>query len=1641
MKQVLRQRHCLRLFRLLFLGATFFFPYNAWGKIVIQDVFRNEIGYTIEVKGGEYSNSDNVSIVYKIDKGLEYYSQTGELLSKDGIYVRTIKADQFDEMNIMSISPDIAKSVKNNETLIAGLNYAAQRTQRRDDIEVAQLQNGICVISEKISCNYISDINIEGDISICFSEGRKETGLYKVSFNVKNEGVLKVKDFFIDGSINILGGTVKLENTIVGKLEMTEGELLAEQALCRSFFMSGGTATLKEKYINEVIVGGDCTITGGIMNFNGNANRLDLPEGSTGVLNITGGYCSYGGVNAKSGTLNISDGVINSLNIEENAMVSLSGGKYNSINISESVMPEKVLASGYGYYTWDRKFRPDLPLSSSLLKGDKINRLEGIQVKNQADGIYTNAIFEAAKKAEIGFNGRDITVISKDIPSAYRYAINSEAGLCWLAIALNDYVNISEDNDFNGIDYLAASSGSDDGKYYEISSYSDIVLTKDLDMSSYDWISLDLGSITFDGQGHRIKGVKVKQTDAAFFNYCRDVYNLIVSGVFEFINDDYPMGDNSVAGLAIHCDGRMINCGVEQSTIVLKREKASSQSYNNIGGLVANTSARSIQNCYVDAVMDVLLNLGAGEEPDPLNPRNGYVGGLIGYANSPGQTVLLENCYFAGTVKASSSEGTEIVRNNDFIGGNYSNIDCGTCYTGDKISKTTLNENVAVHNETLPDGEIEWREWKDGANGPIHENGFSVIEYSLTLKVEGSGSFDGYFLTGEEGEEAEKHEFRADTTIVFTNGRTFHVTPKPDKGATLVDVVSVVKNLEGGVERLDSIPQTAIKANEEYQFLAKESIELVARFRLDTLYIENDTTVLGGSDETTLVDNMEISAPGADGTPAVVEIGNVIIRPEEGEAKTTITEDANVILKLSGTNNLGTLTNNGHVTIEKMDDNADVELSDVVNNGTLVDNTGMITEVSDGVGNELLSITNGTPGGCEVTEGETASLSATASVPEGASVTFEWQLKDGNGWTNVRSESYPKETRSIPVAQLRAGEGTTAVDYTDKLDVKQDAEGIYIYRCLVTHCSPDDATSPVSTTLSTYNTVIVSDAGQEPSQDAEGYYLIGNAEHLIWFRNQVNATKPQLVDTNGDGKIDDKDEEEIRSTLNAKLTADINLSGTGSWVPIGTYHGESMDILYYGTFDGQGHIIKGLVVNPIPGREDSYGLFGIVNGSVKNLGIVESTITGGSYVGAICGMLSYGTIENCFSTATVTGEEVGGLTGGMRKTSRVLNSYNAGFVIGMGEDAQAGGITSYIGSGALVENCYNAGRVEADTEGAKVGAIAGDDYHDSRSAQVGNEEELAMIDCYYLEGTGTGSTAIALPASEFVATINEKLFGVSSVDVPWKGEAVVENDRLLIPTFTEGKYAEVGIDGSPVTTYAITLKPCEGGVISADKTQAAAGDKVTLTATSDPDHTFESWIVKDATDTEVTVQDNSFVMPGSSVTVEARFSYDPSEVPVSYTLHFEENDGVLLSSKNMNVLEGRSITFAAEVLEGYDPATLVVEYKRGLAGKWQVLEPESSGEYRIGNVKQDIYVRAAVQLLDNPTSVEGILGTENTIRTIGGRIVVTVSEPLEARIVGMTGQLVRMVRLAGGLNEIAGLPGGMYIVVLSDGTRTKVLLR
>ena len=114
-------------------------------------------------------------------------------------------------------------------------------------------------------------------------------------------------------------------------------------------------------------------------------------------------------------------------------------------------------------------------------------------------------------------------------------------------------------------------------------------------------------------------------------------------------------------------------------------------------------------------------------------------------------------------------------------------------------------------------------------------------------------------------------------------------------------------------------------------------------------------------------------------------------------------------------------------------------------------------------------------------------------------------------------------------------------------------------------------------------------------------------------------------------------------TIVIKLTADIDL-GNREWTPIG---GDS-DWSFGGTFDGQGHTIRGLCINA---TTDNQGLFGYIDKSaiVQNLIVTGSVTTSKGFTGGIVGRSprNKGAVRNCgfYGTVTATGTS-GGVVGG-----------------------------------------------------------------------------------------------------------------------------------------------------------------------------------------------------------------------------------------------------------------------------------------------------------------------------------------------------------------------------------------------------------
>jgi hypothetical protein len=188
----------------------------------------------------------------------------------------------------------------------------------------------------------------------------------------------------------------------------------------------------------------------------------------------------------------------------------------------------------------------------------------------------------------------------------------------------------------------------------------------------------------------------------------------------------------------------------------------------------------------------------------------------------------------------------------------------------------------------------------------------------------------------------------------------------------------------------------------------------------------------------------------------------------------------------------------------------------------------------------------------------------------------------------------------------------------------------------------------------------------------EGVFSLAKAIDVKWFAAYVN-------DGHGDA--------------NARLTADVDFADvTFTGIGDATTH-------YTGTFDGQGHVVKNMVIDQ-PDVQ-GVGFFNEVdNGAViKNFTIDAScSVKAKAYAGAFVGHVSgNGTallaqLGNEGSVETVN-QNAGGLVGcntsGELKLT-IKNCYNAGAIKSGNE---AGGLSGWFGNDAITENCYNMGSV------------------------------------------------------------------------------------------------------------------------------------------------------------------------------------------------------------------------------------------------------------------------------------------------------------------------------------------------------------
>lgn len=528
--------------------------------------------------------------------------------------------------------------------------------------------------------------------------------------------------------------------------------------------------------------------------------------------------------------------------------------------------------------------------------------------------------------------------------------------------------------------------------------------------------------------------------------------------------------------------------------------------------------------------------------------------------------------------------------------------------------------------------------------------------------------------------------------------------------------------------------------------------------------------------------------------------------------------------------------------------------------------------------------------------------------------------------------------------------------------------------------------------------------GQDESERPDGLigagtkespFELDSKEDLVWFQTQIDKQHQDYC---------------------AILTADIDLNpgftfntdGTYEpsnetpyqWTPIANYILVSGELKngYEGIFDGKGHTISGLYINK-KGYSNK-ALFAGINddGIVQNLGIINSFINGGSFVGAVCGT-NDGTIKNCYNTSIVISNDenanimggafVGGICG-YNESGTIENCYNTGFLQSVGDGI--GGICG-VNQEGIVRNCYNTSNITAiggesdragKSEGDYIGGICG-----SNGGTIEN--------CFNIgePSSGNGGTNVGGVCGDS----NDKISGNGYL------EGVADKGIGNETEPTEGAKSMTPQELVEAMNNALTL---EGGW----KSNASYNE----TTKEFLFPTFQEREEQPEQPEEPGDDDNDDKEPSTPVI---------PDYPDYYNIYIDTCQGVWLERSTKVVREGNSVRIKVEIEEGTDTTNLELKFKRGLFGYWEDLtryKTENPDEYIIKNIYTDIYVMAEGAM---PTGIEEITGVK--VYTHQGSLFVYTPKQEQVIVVSMNGTIMKQETQVG-LRQYSGLHQGIYII-------------
>lgn len=283
------------------------------------------------------------------------------------------------------------------------------------------------------------------------------------------------------------------------------------------------------------------------------------------------------------------------------------------------------------------------------------------------------------------------------------------------------------------------------------------------------------------------------------------------------------------------------------------------------------------------------------------------------------------------------------------------------------------------------------------------------------------------------------------------------------------------------------------------------------------------------------------------------------------------------------------------------------------------------------------------------------------------------------------------------------------------------------------------------------------------------------------------------------------------------LESDIDMTGV-DFTPIGI-EGNTSVAKFTGTFDGKGHIIKGLKYDNADKGE--VGLFSQTeNATITNLGIEGAHFVGNANVGGIVGRMYGGITANCATlNSYIEGRDHVGSIAGEINNTQDGETYNGGTVSNCFADAviksrqfQAGGMIGTITCGTVENNLFTG---TVDDRGCATGMVALVDRNDAPSIIRNNVVAASHLYGDVQRIVNTAGRDKAQLENNYVLNTtycgaNAKNAGVmeNATDASSANGANAELDQLRSQSFYEGlgfDFADAWkfLDGAEGKTYPV----------------------------------------------------------------------------------------------------------------------------------------------------------------------------------------------------------------------------------------------